>query len=112
MQTCTNPEGALQLAACIAASSSAAAVHPAHLAAEHSLFTGSAAAAVEALPAVLALLLSSRGWQHSGSASLLLQRLAAALQQGLLQQCLLAARSWLPPDAPSCLLAVNPSVAA
>lgn len=57
-----------------------------------------------ALPATLPVLLSSSpAWQHRGTAALLLQRLAAALQLGqqaaeqqVLQQCLLATRGWLP----------------
>jgi len=73
------------------------------LAADHTLCACSAAAAVLALPAAVRLPLRSTGWRHGGTATLLLQRLTAALQQEqqqpiLQQQCLLAARSWLPPD--------------
>lgn len=98
-QSCANPSGALQLAAAIAACSAASCVRSNQLAAEHVLSAGSAAAGVRALPAVLPLLLSGTAWQHSGTVALLLQRLAAVLQPDqVLQQSLLAVRSWLPPD--------------
>lgn len=59
-----------------------------------------------ALPATLPVLLSSSpACQHRGTAALLLQRLAAALQLGqqaaeqqVLQQCLSATRGWLPAE--------------
>ena len=105
LQACASPTNALQLAACIASSSAAAAVQIGRVAAELTLCAGTAAATVLSLPAVVPLLLDSAAWQHRGAATLLLQRLAAALQseqqpakQGLVQQCLLAARSWLPAE--------------
>jgi hypothetical protein len=98
-----DPAAPLQLAACIATSTAAAGVRSSQLAAEHAVCAGSAAAAVLALPAALPLLLGGGAWQQSSAATLLLQRLASALQdrqqaahEQLLQQCLLAARNWLP----------------
>lgn len=103
-QTSANPEGALQLAASIAACSAAASLHTIQLAADHILCTGSDA--VAALPFTLPLLLEDTAWQRS--TALLLQRLAAA-PKGVCssrpeheaewrQRCLLAARHHLPPD--------------
>ena len=100
------------LAACITASSAAAALDATQLAAEHLLAGSSADAALQALPCTLPLLLATPAWQRStASVDMLLARLTAALQhlegakvplhtgwRQLLRRCLLAARLSLPQD--------------
>ena len=105
--------GAFLLAACIAASSAAASLDGAQVAADHVLAGSSAGAAVQGMPSTLPLLLACPAWQRStASVNLLLTRLAAALQhldgtqlaspdtdwRQLLRCCLLGARDFLPQD--------------
>lgn len=124
LQACADPAGALQLAACIVASSAAAAAATGagpQLAADLAMPVG---AAVQMLPVTLPRLLAAPSWQrNSASVALLLQRLTSALQHmsatqapfeqpaptppssavdgwpTLLRRCLLAMRQAMPADS-------------